>query len=322
MTILIAILSEQALPYRDGMISEPFEPTIRVALPVEREAALTLVLSDVPDADVHAQQLVATQPADAWHGLLVSVDGRNSLLAALWLQDIGGSAAMIWPPRLIDGAPASLAELLVTVAVARAQEQQVQLVQALLNGDAQADTELLERNGFRRLADLAYLACAIGDKVPAQFDSPLTLTPCHQVDNARLVKVVDLTYQATLDLPELNGLRSAAEVLAEYRAAPQYDPQLWFLVSHDGDDVGCLLLNDHASLDQVELVYFGLIPSARGNRWGRDLVRFAQIETRRLGRRQLLLAVSAGNRPALDTYAATGFFAWQQRRTLVRFLRK
>ncbi len=318
---MIAILSEQAMPYRDGMMAKQPTPTIRTARAAERLAAVTLVLADIPDAETHAGQLLATQPEDAWRGLLVAVGKGAELLGALWLQDLGGSAAMIWPPRLSTGAADSVAESLVAAALRDAQQRDLQLVQALLNGDAQADTELLERHEFQRLDDLAYLACVIDERHAAPLETSLTLVPYPGVDEARLVAVVDATYQATLDLPELNNLRSAAEVLAEYRAAPQHDPRLWFLAQHEGADVGCLLLNDHAALDQAELVYFGLIPSARGHRWGQDLVRYAQQQARKLGRRQLLLAVSAGNRPALNAYAATGFFAWQQRRTLVKFLR-
>ncbi|MBL8828152.1 MAG: GNAT family N-acetyltransferase [Planctomycetaceae bacterium] len=297
------------------------EPAIRTALPAERLTAVTFVLADIPEAETHAQQLLATQPNDAWQGLLVAIGKSGDLQGALWLQDLGGSAAMIWPPRLSAGIAENVAESLVAAALQLAERRDLQIVQALLNGDAQADTELLLRHEFRRLDDLAYLACVIDERHAAPWESSLTLTPVAENDEARLVAVVDATYQATLDLPELNNLRTAAEVLAEYRAAPQYDPRLWFLARHEQTDVGCLLLNDHTSLDQVELVYFGLIAQARGQRWGQELVRFAQQQAGKLGRRQLLLAVSAGNRPALNAYAATGFFAWQQRRTLVKFLR-
>lgn len=291
---------------------------IRLATPPERVAALSWVLADVPEAETQARQLLATLAHEAWRGLYIAHQG-DDVLGAVWLQEIGGDAGMIWPPR---GATLAVdtAERLVTAALDAARQRKLQLVQALLAGDADADTALLMQQGFRRLADLAYLACRVDSLTLPAVDTRLTFTPCADCDTSRLTKIVDATYRNTLDLPELNGLRSAAEVLAEYRTAPQHDPQLWFLVGHEGRDVGCLLLNDHATNDQMELVYFGLTPEARGHGWGREIVRYAQHTTRRLGRRQMLLAVSADNRPALDTYAACGFFAWQQRRTLVHWL--
>ena len=82
-------------------------------------------------------------------------------------------------------------------------------------------------------------------------------------------------------------------------------------------DVGCLLLADHPRHNSMELLYLGLIPAARGRGWGKHLVRRAQGLTRLAGRSRLVLAVDAANAPAVQTYTATGFQAWQRRRLYV-----
>jgi RimJ/RimL family protein N-acetyltransferase len=83
---------------------------------------------------------------------------------------------------------------------------------------------------------------------------------------------------------------------------------------HNDQAVGCLLLTDHPEYGNVELVYMGLTPSARGRGWGMDIARFAQWQTRQLGRARLVVAVDAANKPAIKMYSAVGFQAWDRRR--------
>ena len=63
------------------------------------------------------------------------------------------------------------------------------------------------------------------------------------------------------------------EVLSGYRTTGVFDPQRWLLVRQDGEDVGCLLLADHPTSSQWELVYMGLVPEVRGRGLGIELVR-------------------------------------------------
>jgi ribosomal protein S18 acetylase RimI-like enzyme len=68
----------------------------------------------------------------------------------------------------------------------------------------------------------------------------------------------------------------------------------------------------------MELLYLGLIPEVRGRGWGKQLVRHAQWLTRRAGRRQLVTAVDSANLPAVQTYTAMDFQAWQRRRLYIK----
>jgi hypothetical protein len=81
-----------------------------------------------------------------------------------------------------------------------------------------------------------------------------------------------------------------------------------------------LLLADYPEQENWELLYVGLIPSARGHGWGREITRHAQWLTRQARRPRLVLAVDAANEPALRMYAALGFRAWERRRVFVRIL--
>ncbi len=69
-----------------------------------------------------------------------------------------------------------------------------------------------------------------------------------------------------------------------------------------------------------ELIYQGIVPSARGRGLGTDVTRHAQWLAGQAGIQQLVLAVDAANEPALGVYAAAGFRAWESRWVFARLL--
>ena len=118
----------------------------------------------------------------------------------------------------------------------------------------------------------------------------------------------------------MNGLREIEDVLEGYQATGEFDASRWLIARREGHDVGCLLLAAHPEDDMWELVYQGIVPAARGQRFGMDLTQYAQWRTRQAGVAQLVLAVDAANEPALRIYAAAGFTAWEQRWIFVKLL--
>ncbi len=108
--------------------------------------------------------------------------------------------------------------------------------------------------------------------------------------------------------------------MAGYRALGTFDPAHWLLVSEGPDDVGCVLLADHPSSDQAELVYLGVVPEARGRGIGLAMTRHAQWLAHCAGRGQLVVAVDAANTPALDVYAESGFVGWDRQSVFLREL--
>ena len=85
----------------------------------------------------------------------------------------------------------------------------------------------------------------------------------------------------------------------------------------ENTDVGCLLLADHPSQDQLELVYMGLVPSARGRGWGESS--FAKLcrVARNCGRARVVLAVDSANWPALAMYRRAGFAEFERRTVMI-----
>jgi GNAT superfamily N-acetyltransferase len=138
------------------------------------------------------------------------------------------------------------------------------------------------------------------------------------------VTLVNSTYSETLDCPALAEHRTAQETLNGYRTAAAFDPTSWFRVVHSEGSVrsecagmqttvGCVILGYHPPPpDQretpgvVEIVYMGIVPSARGIGLGKDLVEHAFAVARNHSADRLILAVDQKNKPARRIYEAAG----------------
>jgi ribosomal protein S18 acetylase RimI-like enzyme len=277
-----------------------------------RGAALLLLENRTPEAEA---ALSAAMDGDAV--MCVAMRG-GAIVGAAMAQLQPGRIAMAWPPRCANEEPASTSWALLQELLERLRESGVQLVQAFPDAPSQADQQLFEAAGFEHLADLLYLVSTDADFPDVLPALEAALEPYSEANHRRLLDVLDRTYEGTLDCPRLNGVRAAEDVLATYRRTIDFDPTRWFLVRLAGEDVGCLLLGDHPRDEQWELIYVGLVASARGRGLGRQLVRQAQWLTRQAGRGRLVLSVDAANAPALGLYASEGFVAWDRRAIYLR----
>ncbi|MEX0937035.1 MAG: GNAT family N-acetyltransferase [Pirellulales bacterium] len=255
----------------------------------------------------------AGQEAAPLAGLLLARQ-HDRVVGATWLQVLAGGAAVLWPPGTVPETPPEAARLLVEAAIVFARQQRATLVQAVLPRDVDSAPPSLLDAGFTHLADLRYMI-STQESFPAERpETPLLFEPYADQNHPRLEAVLQATYRDTLDCPRISGLRSAQHVLAGYKATGSWDPGRWQLVRFEGDDVGCLLLTDHPADEYWELVYMGLMPSARGHGWGSDVVRHAQWMCCQAGRQRLVLAVDAANDPARGMYDRAGFWTWDERR--------
>jgi ribosomal protein S18 acetylase RimI-like enzyme len=215
--------------------------------------------------------------------------------------------ANVWPPSITLSEPTSTADALQAELDQRLRAAGLVCGQSLLPINADSAAECLVRNGYGLVAQLVFLACqatAFPNECPK---SELTFECYRRDQQPRLIQLLEETYVDTQDAPALNGVRSAADVLAGYEHMGASSCHDWFFVRHQDCDAGCLLLADYPGLNRYELVYMGLRPQARGRRWGDDIARYAQWVARRAGRDALMLGVDAANRPALATYARCGF---------------
>ena len=187
----------------------------------------------------------------------------------------------------------------------------------LLREVGAADEALLQLGGFVHLADLIYLSCPKRRFPAVPPASQLDFEPYQETEHQRLARHHRGHLRSYTRLSAAGRHAEHGDVLAGYRCNGVFDPNRWLIVRHGQDDVGCVLLADQPRLDSMELLYMGVIRAARGHGWGRQLASHAQWLAGRAGRKQLVLAVDSLNRPAIRTYLAVGFQAWQERRLYV-----
>ena len=288
--------------------------------------ALSLALCDLAPSQRRevAKDLLAIDGAAqlASEPLFIARRG-GEVRGAAWGQRQSGNIAVFWPPQVVPGEDTQTGVSLAEGVIRALDDAAVDLVQALLPAPDAHTIDVLLQVGFRHLADLLYLACeaarfpvAAPEPCEVEFESYTTS------QRERLLRLIEQTYEGTLDCTALDGVRDLDDVVNGYEATGAFRPENWQFVRHGGEDVGVLLLADHPQARHWELMYMGLIPAVRGRGWGRQIARYAQWLARGARVERILVAVDAANSPAADVYRATGFEIWERRSVYLRFLAK
>ena len=119
--------------------------------------------------------------------------------------------------------------------------------------------------GFEYLADLLYLSWETAAFAGQRTEMPqLQFEAYDESQRARLMKLVERTYEATQDCAAMNGKRPMEEVIDGYQGTGAFRPANWLFVRAEGEDVGVLLLADHPAARHWELMYMGLVPESAG----------------------------------------------------------
>ncbi len=124
---------------------------------------------------------------------------------------------------------------------------------------------------------------------------------------AELISIIEATYQQSLDCPKLQKLRSTDDLLNGYQGQGLIPTNGWSFVHHGNTIVGCLLMTAFSEENYWELSYLGLIPEARGQGWGAQIVQQACLQATNGGADLLIATVDRDNQPALAIYEQLGF---------------
>jgi ribosomal protein S18 acetylase RimI-like enzyme len=307
--------------YNDGMARA------LLAQPARREdlaPAFRLMFRHVPAADhearvANALYLIARGELER-EGVLV-VRGRRGLVGAMVGVPLRGATGLVWPPWAVDGPQReAIEDQLVQAVSAWLRQRGAKLAQALLPLDEAFLGDALVRNGFLHVTRLQYLQHDLTD--PAALDSRaprLTFLPYRGETVERFHRTLMRSYEGTLDCPELNGVRSVAEIIDGHKGQGIHDPDRWWLAEEAGQPVGVLLLADVPDLGGWDLSYVGVVPEARGRGVGRALTRLALDEAQAAGVDRVTLAVDMRNEPAWRMYRQLGFEAAEQREVYLAF---
>ena len=139
-------------------------------------------------------------------------------------------------------------------------------------------TLLLEECAW--VTELVYLERSTKIPLPRASDSSTVNLSWRTFDLAQEAEFYELlqsTYKSSLDMPELEGMRSLDDIMAGHRATGQFMPEMWQLgqVPGEAEAAAVLLLAEIPQRDAWEIVYLGLTPAARGRGLGRAVLAHA-----------------------------------------------
>lgn len=208
---------------------------------------------------------------------------------------------------------------------------EIHLVQALPYPEDWWAIQACEKAGFTQLGELIYLSMPLTKQERAEatstqnngFEVRSVYEGAEGWNRERdvLIQTLDLTYEQTLDCPELCGLRDTSDVLESHRLAGDYDPSMWFLAFEGGRPVGCGLFSRAKGKPSVELVYLGVAPVARKRGLASHLMSLGVEAARKCGAEELMCAVDGRNAPAIALYERLGMREVGRRVALVRSTR-
>ncbi len=243
--------------------------------PGERGAALGVLYRRVPG--VVRVQLIANALLDSEQGL-IDLSGlwiarrRDRIVGTLLTQPLAGHAAAVWAPEVAPSwRRAATAVGLVRAALDDLRARRFKIAQALLDESSPRHGAAdLASGGMPRVTELLYLErsttrpLAIATDVP-----PLHWTSFGDAAESEFRAALQATYIDSLDMPELEGIRSLDDILASHCAAGRFAAERWRLgrVRSEPDTAAVLLLSEALDRDAWEVAYLGLTPAARAGGW-------------------------------------------------------
>lgn len=256
------------------------------------------------------------------NGVWVAERGGEVAFAILPVPNPGRTMLLLTPGELRE-AQEDVAGMLIEAIAGRAGESGMNLAQVLLEPTDSSVVKVYAEHAFQHLAELIYLQGNIRRTVSEpELPDDYNWTRYSEASHGRFAAAIAASYQQSLDCPALTGMRNIEDTVAGHRAAGEFDPELWFLLSEGDEARGVLLLSPVNHAEAMELVYLGLVPGARGKGIGDVLMRQALATTARRKLSMLTLAVDSRNAPALKLYFRHGMHRVASKVAMMRDLRK
>ena len=284
---------------------------IHVARPAEWSAAFTLALQHVPDDErptrvANALSLLAVGEIDP-AGIFVART-EAGLVGVQVCIPLRGASGLFWLPQVEPAcADRDLANQLVQTALTWLRQRGAKLAQALLGASDLPSAKPLTDCGFQHVTQLDYLQHDLQALPPASPASAVQLEPYAPANAVAFAQTLERSYEGTLDCPELNGVRTVAEVLDGHRAQGIWHPETWWLILVDNLPAGVVLLNELPDRDGWDLSYVGIVPEYRRRGLGEQATIRALQAVSDADGLTLHVAVDRRNHPARRLYEKLGF---------------
>jgi len=297
------------------------------ATDTERRKALRLLLMrpDLSTAELDRQidllERYCQQRDLSLANCLVAEGDDDLATVCLCIDSPGRAASVFLPSNLSDTTTTNALTRLLAETADRARQRNVQFLQSLIPPQAVDEENIYRQAGFKSLAELIYMEADLTrPSPPAHIADALTWIAYSGDAHALFARVVEDTYEDSLDCGSLNGLRNIEDILATHRATGEFDPAAWLVPHCDGEPVGAVLLAATPEQSAWEVVYMGLLPTWRGRGYGSALLRRAMALARERAALRLTLAVDQRNAPARRLYGRFGFVETSRRHAWIHIL--
>lgn len=255
---------------------------------------------------------------------LLAYEGNRVTAACLAIDQPGRTSSLFLPVHQMSRLEVDHAAALLARAAEEARGRDIRLMQALVDPESRQVAEAFRGAGFEHLTRLEYLErdAALALRVPGDRGAPAL--PWMTYDESRhslFSRVIQATYEGSLDCVSLNTRRALDDVLTSHRATGRFDPKHWLLgLDPQGEPLGVLLLAFVPERWACEVVYLGLLPAWRGRGFGLPLMHKTHQTAREMAASSVSLTVDARNRPARKLYDACGFQETSSRDAWIHFL--
>lgn len=293
-------------------------PIIQPATPPLLPAALECLFRDSIEPDLAACEFQALLDVGQLllDDLLVACEG-DCVCGAAFAQRLGGPQAAVWPP--VSESPAVAARLAEELS-RHLHAAGCRIQQCIAPIPHPPATAALAEAGFRYVTDLIFLTREVRSSELACPPPRMTFEPAAR-DDLAFAELMNETFVGSQDLPETNGLRSAAEILAGCQVAARVDEPLWWYACFEARRVGVLQLAPTESDSEFELAYMGFVPDARGQGFGLELVRLALGIVAMFGGERLSLSRDCRNNSAARIYDQLNFRETHRRAAWLKIFR-
>lgn len=290
----------------------------------EHRAALARLMDRAGWAAPQAEERVRTlETYVAKRGLsldhcLLAVQADRIEAACICLDSPGRTSSVLLSPGLAQAGWRPIAIDMVNRSAAEAAARNVQLLQGMVVPECSDEGLIYAAAGFRHLAQLIYLQ----SDSHAVFSPPQELSWVSYSDETRALfaRVVEETYQDSLDCGSLNGVRNIDDILASHQATGQFDPQLWQIGMVGNEPVGVILLGYIEEQHAYEVAYMGCLPPWRGRGYGSSLLARGFSLARARNVFSMTVSVDERNVPARKLYQTFDFHEVMRRGVWIRVL--
>lgn len=240
--------------------------------------------------------------------LLAAYEKDLVVFAVVGVESPGASNLILVPFELASRTQRSLALPVLREPLHRSKQYGVKVCQVIGPNPMSTWGVILREAGLSHLTDLIYLT---SQPKSANTESPLPRTSFRWDSFSQGVEklfgeAIALSYLDSQDCPELIDARSAEEALRAHRCVGEFDPALWFVLSHGQRPLGILLMCKMRREPVIEIVYMGVSQPARG-RGVADVLMAKAREVASHKKANLILAVDARNEPARKLYGRWNF---------------